>query len=71
MLKNPPESVVLHTERVVQHGGDVVLSGKLGQKMMSLRPRPPRGRRWNIESTIVGRGTGSSQKSSDGSDTAL
>lgn len=33
MLKNPPESVVLHTERVVQHGGDVVLSGKLGQKM--------------------------------------
>lgn len=27
VLKNPPESVVLHTERVIEHGGDVVLSG--------------------------------------------
>lgn len=27
VLKNPPESVVLHAERVIEHGGDVVLSG--------------------------------------------
>ena len=26
VLKNPPESVVLHAERVIEHGGDVVLS---------------------------------------------
>ena len=27
VLKNPPESIVLHAERVIEHGGDVVLSG--------------------------------------------
>lgn len=29
MLKNPPESVVFHTEGVVQHGGDIVLPGEV------------------------------------------
>lgn len=32
MLKNPPESVVFHTEGVVQHRGDIVLSGKVRTK---------------------------------------
>lgn len=26
VLKNPPESIVLHAERVIEHGGDVILS---------------------------------------------
>lgn len=29
MLKNPPESIVFHTESVVQHRGDVVLSAEV------------------------------------------
>lgn len=47
MLKNPPESVVLHTESVVQHGGDIVLSA--GQGMVSVRPSLPRSRERNIQ----------------------
>lgn len=35
MLQNPPESVVLHTESVVQHGRDIVLSVRAGDGCQS------------------------------------
>lgn len=31
MLKNPPEGIVLHTEGMIQHGRDVILSADTGQ----------------------------------------
>lgn len=56
MLQNPPEGVVLHTESVVQHRGDIVLPVELGQKMGISYTIATRQQRTNLERTIQEKG---------------
>ena len=49
VLKNPPESIVLDAESVIQHRGDVILSVGVGQRTVSATPLPPWGHGWDTE----------------------